>query len=236
MILKKTALFIILFMFVSMSKSFSLGFEKLYIDGEIYMGEFIVDLDEIYLPEKNTEDILRKESIKWDSSTLSVILNERTIPARIMTYKGKVYYPFLSICRELFFPAEWNYKSKIISIKLTPVNPQIQSSDDEDRYKNKRRKRGLTISVFNEDFIKNVMESVVAVRIHADVRNSYARDVKKIEAECVFLYPDGVVHYTDKVMLENLKGGESRRVFFYTSNPSEVQTLKYKLSVREIRE
>lgn len=213
---------------------FSLGFEKLFIDDEKYMGEFIVDLDEIYIYEDNIESIFRRKDITWDTATLAVIIGEKTIPAKIITHNGKVYYPFLSICREFSYPVNWDYTKKIISVKLTPTLQTI--SEDENNSRPTRRKRGVFIYVFEEDFIKNVMESVVAVRIKADVRNSYARDVKKVEAQCIFSYPDGTVHYTDSIILENIPGGESRRVVFYTTNPSESQTLTYKLQVKEIRE
>ena len=229
----KTIFLIVIFILFPIEVFSSSGFETLFIDGEKYNGEFVVDFDEIYIHEDEIAKIFNRKDITWDSSTLAVIIGEKTIPAKILVNKGEALYPFLSICKEFSYPVQWDYDKKIISAKLTPTQ-NIPTDDSNTR--TTRRKRGISIYVFEEDFIKNVMESVVAVRIKADVKNSYARDVKKAEAQCIFSYPDGTVHYTDTVILENLKGNESQRVVFYTTNPLESQTLTYKLSVKEIRE
>ncbi len=235
--------FLILLLFFTLlpavSWPFSSGFEKLFIDEVQYKGTFVVDFDEVYIPETAIENILRRKDISWDGATLAVIVGDRAISSRIITYEGKPYYPFLAICRELKYQVSWDYGKKIISVilKEKPAQTIATFSDDgQQEPQRKRRNRGIVISLFHEDFIKNVMESVVAVRIKADVINTFKRDSKKVVARCVFSYPDGAVHYEDTVFLEDLKAGEIRRVVFYTTNPSASQTLTYKLSVEEVKE
>ncbi|MHC9542988.1 MAG: hypothetical protein AB9903_26045 [Vulcanimicrobiota bacterium] len=95
-----------------------------------------------------------------------------------------------------------------------------------------RRKKTLTISLFREDPITNVLEQVTALRIYADVKNSRNRPLKNVVAHCIFRYPEGEVFLDDTVTIENMEPGESRRVVFYTINPVQVGKLKYEMTVK----
>ena len=95
-----------------------------------------------------------------------------------------------------------------------------------------RRKKTLTISLFREDPITNVLEQVTALRIYADVKNSRNRPLKNVVAHCIFRYPEGEVFLDDTVTIENMEPGESRRVVFYTINPVQIGKLKYEMTVK----
>lgn len=95
-----------------------------------------------------------------------------------------------------------------------------------------RRRKALTISLFKEDPITNVLEQVTALRIYADVKNSRNRPLKNIVAHCIFRYPEGEVFFDDTVTIESMEPYESRRVIFYTINPVQVGKLKYEMTVK----
>lgn len=213
------------------------GFEKLYIDGVMFEGTYIVDMDEVYLNEKDTFRLLGRDDILWDPSTLTVSVGDRPLKAQIYTYQGEIYYPFLSMCRELRYPVRWDYKQVPNSIYVTMEAVMGDGADEErEQTSSRRRQRGLRIMLFHEEYIRNVMETVTAIRIQADVKNNYARGIDRAVARCVFFYPNSEdIFYEDTVEITNLRGGESRRVIFYTGNPSEIDVLEYRLSVEEIK-
>ncbi|MGV8119691.1 MAG: hypothetical protein AB2L14_08020 [Candidatus Xenobiia bacterium LiM19] len=95
-----------------------------------------------------------------------------------------------------------------------------------------RRKKTLTISLFREDPITNVLEQVTALRIYADVKNSRNRPLKNVVAHCIFRYPEGEVFLDDTVTIEKMDPGESRRVVFYTINPVQAGKLRYEMTVK----
>ncbi len=95
-----------------------------------------------------------------------------------------------------------------------------------------RRRRAITISLFREDPITNVLEQVTALRIYADVKNGRNRLVKNVVAHCIFRYPEGEVYFEDTVTIEKMDPGESIRVIFYSINPVPVGKLKYEMTVQ----
>jgi len=102
----------------------------------------------------------------------------------------------------------------------------------EDTGNGERRKKAVTISLFKEDPIVNVLEQVTALRVYADVKNGRNRPLKNVVAHCTFRYPEGEVFFEDTVTIDTMEPGEIKRVIFYTINPVQVGKLKYDMTVQ----
>lgn len=216
------------------------SFDKLYVDGVQKRIFLLVDFDEVYVVAKDAEDIFGRNDISFDQTTLAVTIGDRVVPAKISYYETTPCYPLSAICKELNLPFSWDHFKGRIDMSLKP-KPKMdengdQSGQSETRRQRIRKKRGLFINLVSEDYLKDPSDRVRAVRVQTLVRNTYFREVKKARAKCSFFYPDGTVLREDETILENIGHDESRRVIFYSENPSSTEVLQYKFEITEIRD
>lgn len=215
------------------------SFDKLYIDGKQCPCFLLVDFDEVYIASQDAEKVFGRSDIEFDPSTNAVTIGGRAVPAKITFYEKIPCLPVIAICKELSLPARWDHYSGRIEISQIP-KPTIKTPDQAGEEKQTRRqrirkKRGLSISLIGDEHIKDLSDKVMAIRVQTIVRNTYFREIKRAAAKCVFTYPDGTVLREDEVIVYGIKPDESRRIIFYTENPSMTQTPEYKFEIKEIR-
>lgn len=212
----------------------TIGFEKLQINGSPYSGIYVIENDEVYISEEGINQLYPEQSITFNPNTQYVIILGEETSIKVSAIGGNVLYPLLGITHELGYGYNWDYKSKIINVNTK--DKVIKKSEPPPPEKPRRRpKRGISVKLFKEDYIKDSMEEVIAIRIYADVKNRFLREVPKIKATCLFSHPDGREYYRDEVTETNLAPGETRRVIFYSNNPNFKSLLEYKLSVEEVK-
>lgn len=210
----------------------STAMTAVYIDNKPVNVEYIVLLDEVFIPAAYLVEKL-KEKITWDPSTLWIKIGSKEIPMKGLESNGVVYLPLKGLVREIGYVTEWDEEKGVFNVDTTRKveSPQASTDNSGPGTTTTRKRRSVIITLFQEIPVTNVLEQVSELRIFADVKNEKARVVENVEAHCIFRYPEGTVYHDDMVIIERLEPGESRRVVFYSSNPLPEGKLKYELKV-----
>jgi hypothetical protein len=203
------------------------GMTAVYIDSKPIDVEYIVVLDEVFIPAETLVEKL-KENITWDPSTLWIKIGNKEIPLKGLESNGVVYLPLKALVREIGYVTEWDPEKGVFNVDTTR---KVESPQAATVTTSIRKRKSVIITLFQEIPITNVLEQISALRIFADVKNEKARTVENVEAHCIFRYPEGTVFFDDTVKIERLEPGESRRVVFYTENPLPEGKLNYELKV-----
>ncbi|MDQ7822083.1 MAG: hypothetical protein RDV48_04745 [Candidatus Eremiobacteraeota bacterium] len=230
---------ILLALFIVLASSAARGeILSLSVDDRPLKTEYIVVVDEIFVPAQELVRVYRREDLSWDPSTLWVKIGEKELPQKGLEYQGMVYLPLKALARELGYKIEFDQSRNKLNINTFDVAPPAAEAGKEtgragDRpAEGTRKRKGVVISLFLEDAVTNVLKQVTLLRIYADVKNERGRPAENIEAHCIFRYPKGEVYKDDVVSIDRLAPGESRRVIFFTNNPPSVEKLEYELSVQ----
>jgi hypothetical protein len=208
---------------------------SVYVDYKPLKTEYVVVFEEIFVPADEIVEIL-KEKITYDPNTLYIKIGTKEIPQKGLMVKDRVFLPLKALVREIGYVMEMDRENNRLNVdtsrKLTPEPKMGMTTGGQPGGQAERRpRRGVSITLFQEDPISNMLEQVTALRVYADVKNDRARPSENIKAHCVFSYPRGEVFRDDVVTIEKLEPGESRRVVFYCTNPLTVGRLDYELKV-----
>lgn len=212
------------------------GMMTVCVDSKPLNTEYIIIMDEAFIPAKIAGALL-KETITWDPSTLWVKIGEKETSVKGLQVEARVYLPLKALAREIGYGIEWDQGKELLNIdtsrKVEPSpGPGASPGPGETTETPPTRKRkAVTIRLFKEDLITNMLEQISAYRIYADVNNERARPVDNVEAHCIFRLPEGNVYYDDVVKIDRLAPGESRRVIFYSTNPLNEGKLVYELTI-----
>jgi hypothetical protein len=199
-----------------------------YIDYKPLNVEYVTILDEIFVPGESLLELFH-EKIAWDSDTLWIRIGTKELPMKGILVKEKVFLPLKGLARELGYATSYDAQRGILNIdtreKEAPKEKPVESDGP----------KGVTITLFQEQPITNVLKQVTSLRIFAEVKNNRARPVQNVLAHCLFKYPQGEVYYDDMVKIDRLDAGEGKRVVFFTSNPLDNDVLHYELKVEIIK-
>ncbi len=210
---------------------------SVYVDHTPLKTEYVIVFDEIYIPADEAVELL-KEKITYDPNTLWISIGTKEIPQKGLTVKDRVFLPLKALVREIGYIMEMDSEKNRLNIdtsrKVSASQPSSTTpgSSSTGGPTDRKPRRGVVITLFQEDPIVNVLEQVTALRIYADVKNERVRPVQNVKAHCVFSYPKGDVFRDDVVTIDRMEPGEVKRVVFYSINPLTTGRLEYELKVR----
>jgi len=209
---------------------------SVYVDYKPLKTEYVIVFDEVFVPADEAIELL-KEKITYDPNTLWISIGTKEIPQKGLTVKDRVFLPLKALVREIGYVMEMDSEQNRLNIDTSrkvsapQAAPAAGGSPATGGQAGRRPRRGVAITLFQEDPILNVLEQVTALRVYADVKNERVRPVENVRAHCIFSYPKGDVFRDDVVTIERMEPGEVRRVVFYSINPLTTGRLEYELKV-----
>jgi hypothetical protein len=199
-----------------------------YINNKPLNVEFVIISDEIFVPADDLLELFH-EKIAWDPDTLWIRIGSRELPMKGMLVKDKVFLPLKGLARELGYATSFDAQRGILAIDTREPQAVKEKPAQKDGPK------GVSIRLFQEEPITNVLKQVTSLRIFAEVKNDRARPVLNVVAHCIFRYPGGEVFNDDTITIERLEPGEGKRVVFFSSNPLDNGMLEYELKLEIIK-